>query len=152
MSDLDPIISTAKAATKSIKSAIESGKELSSAVDDIQRLGVAELQAKQAFKQRQRVVTGDTTIMTAFAEWRRLKQIKEAENELKDSLIERYGKEVAEKEWVEILAIKERQIKEVKEGKDEFGRDLAKLRLLKVWCFTIAFFMVTVYYIAKGHL
>jgi len=152
MSDLDPIISTAKAATKSIKSAIESGKELSSAVDDIQRLGVAELQAKQAFKQRQRVVTGDTTIMTAFAEWRRLKQIKEAENELKDSLIERYGKEVAEKEWVEILAIKERQMKEVKEGKDEFGRDLAKLRLLKVWCFTIAFFMVTVYYIAKGHL
>jgi len=152
MSDLDPIIGTAKAATQSIKSAIQSGKELSSAVDDIQKLGVAELQAKQAFKQRQRVVQGDTTIMTAFAEWRRLKQIKEAENELKDSLIERYGKEVAEKEWVEIQAIKERQMKEVKEGKDEFGRDLAKLRALKFWCFTIAFFMVTVYYIAKGHL
>jgi hypothetical protein len=43
-------------------------------------------------------------------------------------------------------------MKEVKEGKDEFGRDLAKLRALKFWCFTIAFFMVTVYYIAKGHL
>jgi Fe2+ transport system protein B len=152
LSDIDPILTAAKGAAQGIKSAIQSGKELSSAVDDIQKLGVAELQAKQAFKQRQRVVTGDTTIMTAFAEWRRLKQIKEAENELKDSLIERYGKEVAEKEWVEIQAIKERQLKEVKEGKDEFGRDLAKLRLLKVWCFTIAFFMVTIYYIAKGHL
>jgi hypothetical protein len=90
--------------------------------------------------------------MTAFAEWRRLKQIKEAENELKDQLIERYGKFEAEKEWAEIQAIKERQIKEVKEGKDEFGRDLTKLRALKFWCFTIAFFIVTVYYIAKGHL
>ena len=152
MSDLDPIIGTAKAATQSIKSAIQSGKELSSAVDDIQRLGVAELQAKQAFKQKQRVVTGDTTIMTAFAEWRRLKQIKEAENELKDQLIERYGKFEAEKEWAEIQAIKERQMKEVKEGKDEFGRDLAKLRTLKFWCFTVAFFVVSVYYIMKGHL
>jgi hypothetical protein len=114
LSDIDPILTAAKGAAQGIKSAIQSGKELSSAVDDIQRLGVAELQAKQAFKQRQRVVTGDTTIMTAFAEWR--------------------------------------QLKEAKEGKDEFGRDLAKLRALKFWCFTIAFFMVTVYYIAKGHL
>lgn len=152
MSDIDPILTAAKGAAQGIKSAIQSGKELSSAVDDIQRLGVAELQAKQAYKKKQRFVTGDTTIMTAFAEWRRLKQIKEAENELKDSLIERYGKFEAEKEWVEILAIKERQMKEVKDGKDEFGRDLAKLRLLKVWCFTISFFLVTIYYIAKGHL
>ncbi len=152
MSDIDPILTAAKGAAQGIKSAIQSGKELSSAVDDIQRLGVAELQAKQAFKQKQRIVTGDTTIMTAFAEWRRLKQILEAEQELKNSLIERYGKEVAEKEWIEILAIKERQIKEVKDGRDEFGRDLTKLRLLKIWCFTISFFLVTSYYIAKGHL
>lgn len=152
MSDIDPILTAAKGAAQGIKSAIQSGKELSSAVDDIQRLGVAELQAKQAFKQKQRIVTGDTTIMTAFAEWRRLKQILEAEQELKNSLIERYGKEVAEKEWIEILAIKERQIKEVKDGRDEFGRDLTKLRLLKIWCFTISFFLVTIYYIAKGHL
>lgn len=152
MADLDPIITAAKSATQGIKSVIQSGKELSSAVDDIQRLGVAELQARQAYKKKQLVVKGDTTIMTAFAEWRRLKQIKEAEQELKDQLIERYGKEEAEKEWLEIQAIKERQMKEVKDGKDELGRDLAKLRTLKVWCFTLAFFLVTIYYIAKGHL
>ncbi len=135
MNELDPILTAAKSATQGIKSAIQSGKELSSAVDDIQKLGIAELQARQAYKKKQLVVKGDTTIMTAFAEWRRLKQIKEAE-----------------KEWLEIQKIKDRQLKEVKEGKDELGRDLAKLRTLKIWCFTLSFFLVTIYYISKGHL
>ena len=58
MSDIDPILTAAKGATQGIKSAIQSGKELSSAVDDIQRLGVAELQAKQAFKQRPPLPSG----------------------------------------------------------------------------------------------
>lgn len=152
MSDIDPILTAAKGATQGIKSAIQSGKELSSAIDDIQRLGVAEIQARQAYKKKQLVVKGDTTIMTAFAEWRRLKQILEAENELKNQLIERYGKEVAEKEWLEIQKIKERQVKEIKEGKDELGRDLAKLRALKFWCFFASFVLVSFYYIFKGHL
>ena len=41
MSDIDPILTAAKGATQGIKSAIQSGKELSAAIDDIQRLGVA---------------------------------------------------------------------------------------------------------------
>jgi len=148
----DAIVGSAKAATASIRSALSAGKEIDSVVTDIQKLGVAELQAKQAFKKKQRVVTGDTTIMTAFAEWRRLKQIKEAEEELKDQLVERYGKEAAEREWAEIQKIKDRQMKEVKDGKDELGRDLQKLRELKIMCFLASFFVVTIYYIFKGHL
>lgn len=148
----DAIVGSAKAATTSIRSALAAGKELEAVVGDIQKLGIAEVQAKQAFKRKQRVVHGDTTIMTAFAEWRRLKQIKEAEQELKDQLVERYGKEIAEKEWAEIQKIKERQAREIKDGKDELGRDLKKLRNLKISCFGLSFLLVTVYYIAKGHL
>jgi len=149
MSDL---VASAKSATQGIKSAIAAGKEIESVVQDIQKLGVAELQAKQQFQKKQRVVKGDTTILTAFAEWRRLKEVKEAEEDLYKQLVERYGKEKAEFEWKEIQSIKERQIKELKDGRDEMGRDLKKLRELKVMCFVASLIIVTTYYIFKGHL
>ena len=149
MSDL---VASAKSATQGIKSALAAGKEIESVVQDIQKLGVAELQAKQEFQKKQRVVKGDTTILTAFAEWRRLKEVKEAEEDLFQQLVQRYGKEKAEFEWKEIQSIKERQMKEVKEGRDEMGRDLKKLRELKVMCFIASLIIVTTYYIFKGHL
>jgi len=43
-------------------------------------------------------------------------------------------------------------MKEVKEGRDEMGRDLKKLRELKVMCFIASLIIVTTYYIFKGHL
>jgi hypothetical protein len=149
MSDL---VASAKSAAQGIKSAIAAGKEIESVVQDIQKLGVAELQAKQQFQKKQRVVKGDTTILTAFAEWRRLKEVKEAEDDLFQQLVQRYGKEKAEFEWKDIQSIKERQMKEVKEGRDEMGRDLKKLRELKVMCFVASLIIVTTYYIFKGHL
>ncbi len=79
MSDLDPIISTAKAATQSIKSAIESGREVSSAVESIQNFGMAEVKARHAFKAVRSRQEGEITIMTAMAEWRRLDQIRRME-------------------------------------------------------------------------
>lgn len=148
----DGLVAAAKSAAAGIRSAISAGKELDAAVSDIQKLGMAEVQARQAYRKKQMVVKGDTTIMTAFAEWRRLKQIKEAEQELKDQLIERYGKEAAEREWAEIQKIKERQMKEAKDGKDEYGRDVRKLRNLKITCFVLSFILVSTYYIFKGHL
>lgn len=149
MSDL---VSSAKSAAQGIKSALAAGKEIESVVSDIQKLGVAELQAKQQFQRKQRIVKGDTTILTAFAEWRRLKEVKEAEEDLFQQLVQRYGKEKAEIEWKEIQAIKERQIKEVQAGRDEYGRDIKKLRDLKITCFVLSFILVSTYYIFKGHL
>jgi hypothetical protein len=151
-SSMDDLVTSAKGAAQSIKSAIAAGKEIESVVTDIQKLGVAELQAKQQFQKKQRVVRGDTTILTAFAEWRRLKEIKEAEDDLYQQLVERYGKEKADYEWKDIQSIKERQIKEVKDGRDEMGRDLKKLRELKITCFIASLIIVTTYYIFKGHL
>lgn len=149
MSDL---VASAKSAAQGIKSALAAGKEIESVVSDIQKLGVAELQAKQQFQRKQRIVKGDTTILTAFAEWRRLKEVKEAEEDLFRQLVQRYGKEKAEMEWKEIQAIKERQMKEAKEGRDEYGRDIKKLRDLKIVCFLLSLFLVSTYYIFKGHL
>ena len=149
---MDDLVNSAKGATQSIKSALAAGKEIESVVNDIQKLGVAELKAKQDFQKKQRVVKGDTTILTAFAEWRRLKEIKEAEQDLLNQLVERYGKDKAEHEWRDIQAIKERQIKELKDGRDELGRDLKKLRELKIMCFLASTIIVTIYYIFKGHL
>jgi len=149
MSDL---VTSAKTAAQGIKSALAAGKEIESVVSDIQKLGVAELQAKQQFQRKQRIVKGDTTILTAFAEWRRLKEVKEAEEDLFQQLVQRYGKEKAEIEWKEIQAIKERQIKEVQAGRDEYGRDIKKLRDLKITCFVLSFILVSTYYIFKGHL
>ena len=149
MSDL---VASAKSAAQGIKSALAAGKEIESVVSDIQKLGVAELQAKQQFQRKQRIVKGDTTILTAFAEWRRLKEVKEAEEDLFQQLVQRYGKEKAEIEWKEIQAIKERQIKEVQAGRDEYGRDIKKLRDLKITCFVLSFILVSTYYIFKGHL
>lgn len=151
-SSMDQLVTSAKGAAQSIKSAIAAGKEIESVVTDIQKLGVAEIQAKQQFQKKQRVVKGDTTILTAFAEWRRLKEIKEAEDDLYQQLVERYGKEKADYEWKDIQSIKERQIKEVKDGRDEMGRDLKKLRELKIMCFIASLIIVTTYYIFKGHL
>jgi hypothetical protein len=151
-SSMDELVTSAKGAAQSIKSAIAAGKEIESVVTDIQKLGVAEIQAKQQFQKKQRVVKGDTTILTAFAEWRRLKEIKEAEDDLYQQLVERYGKEKADYEWKDIQSIKERQIKEVKDGRDEMGRDLKKLRELKIMCFIASLIIVTTYYIFKGHL
>lgn len=76
----------------------------------------------------------------------------EAEDDLYQQLVERYGKEKADYEWKDIQAIKERQMKEVKEGRDELGRDLKKLRELKIMCFIASLIIVTTYYIFKGHL
>ncbi len=60
MSDL---VASAKSAAQGIKSAIAAGKEIESVVQDIQKLGVAELQAKQEFQKKQRVVKGDTSCL-----------------------------------------------------------------------------------------
>lgn len=149
MSDL---VTSAKTAAQGIKSALAAGKEIESVINDIQQLGVAEVKARQQFNKKQRVVKGDTTILTAFAEWRRLKEIKEAEEDLRQQLIQRYGKDKAEVEWKEIQSIKERQVQEAKTGRDEFGRDLKKLQELKIACFLLSFLIVTGYYIYKGHL
>ena len=152
MSDLDPIVSTAKAATKSIKSAIESGKEISSAVESIQNFGMAEVKARHAFKTVRSKQDGEITIMTAMSEWRRLDQIRRMELEVRDFLVQQFGEFKGLEEFEKVKKIKEDMMARHAKSKDALGRDVKKLRDLQIMCVTIAFLLVTIYYIAKGHL
>jgi len=152
VSDLDPIIGTAKAATKSIKSAIESGKEISSAVESIQNFGMAEVKARHAFKTVRSKQDGEITIMTAMSEWRRLDQIRRMELEVRDFLVQQFGEFKGLEEFEKVKKIKEDMMTRHAKSKDALGRDVKKLRDLQIMCVTIAFLLVTIYYIAKGHL
>jgi hypothetical protein len=152
VSDLDPIISTAKAATKSIKSAIESGREISSAVESIQNFGMAEVKARHAFKTVRSKQDGEITIMTAMSEWRRLDQIRRMELEVRDFLVQQFGEFKGLEEFEKVKKIKEDMMARHSKSKDALGRDVKKLRDLQIMCVTIAFLLVTIYYIAKGHL
>ena len=152
MSDLDPIVSTAKAATKSIKSAIESGREISSAVESIQNFGMAEVKARHAFKTVRSKQDGEITIMTAMSEWRRLDQIRRMELEVRDFLVQQFGEFKGLEEFEKVKKIKEDMMARHAKSKDALGRDVKKLRDLQIMCVTIAFLLVTIYYIAKGHL
>ena len=152
MSDLDPIISTAKTATKSIKSAIESGREISSAVESIQNFGMAEVKARHAFKTVRSKQDGEITIMTAMSEWRRLDQIRRMELEVRDFIVQQFGEFKGLEEFEKVKKIKEDMMARHAKSKDALGRDVKKLRDLQIMCVTIAFLLVTIYYIAKGHL
>jgi hypothetical protein len=152
VSDLDPIISTAKTATKSIKSAIESGREISSAVESIQNFGMAEVKARHAFKTVRSKQDGEITIMTAMSEWRRLDQIRRMELEVRDFLIQQFGEFKGLEEFEKVKKIKEDMMVRHAKSKDALGRDVKKLRDLQIMCVTIAFLLVTIYYIANGHL
>ncbi len=152
MSDLDPIIGTAKAATQSIKSAIQSGKEISSAVESIQNFGMAEVKARHAFKTVRSKQDGEITIMTAMSEWRRLDQIRRMELEVRDFLVQQFGEFKGLEEFEKVKKIKEDMMTRHSKSKDALGRDVKKLRELQIICVMMAFMVVTIYYIAKGHL
>jgi hypothetical protein len=152
VSDLDPIIGTAKAATQSIKSAIQSGKEISSAVESIQNFGMAEVKARHAFKTVRSKQDGEITIMTAMSEWRRLDQIRRMELEVRDFLVQQFGEFKGLEEFEKVKKIKEDMMTRHSKSKDALGRDVKKLRELQIICVMMAFMVVTIYYIAKGHL
>ena len=90
--------------------------------------------------------------MTAMAEWRRLDQIRRMELEVKDFLIQQFGHFKGEEEFEKVKKIKEDMIARHAKSKDALGRDVEKLRELQIICVMLAFLVVTIYYIMKGHL
>lgn len=138
----DPVISAARGAVAGIREALEVGKEVEALAEDIGKLGVAEVQARAAYRRKKQVVKGDATIVQAINEWRRVKQIEDLEKDLKVDITAKFGAA----EWDKVIAIKDRMVKEHKSNVDEYGRDLAKLRTLKWWCFVAAFFLTFALY------
>jgi len=133
---MSEVLGAARAAVSGIREALDAAKEVDTLAKDISALGDAELQARAQYRKKQKYITGDTTILSAVDEWRRLNEVKQLEQQLKEDVVKKHGI----KAWNEILAIKERHIKERQELTDEFGRDLKKMRALKWWCFWAAAF------------
>jgi predicted RNA-binding protein with RPS1 domain len=144
----EPVTQVAKAAVAGIKEALAVGKELESVTKDIQELGKADVQARAAFRKKQLNRPRDTSVFSAVEEWRGVYEIKKIEEELKKDIIEKYGPAA----WAEVETIKQRILADNKSLTDEFGRDLKKLNELKIYCFLASIFIVTTYYIFKGHL
>ena len=144
----EPVTQVAKAAVAGIKEALAVGKELESVTKDIQDLGKADVQARAAFRKKQLNRPKDTSVFSAVEEWRGLYEIKQIEEELKRDIIDKHGPAA----WTEVEAIKQRILADNKNLTDEFGRDLKKLNELKIYCFLASLFIVTTYYIFKGHL
>jgi bisphosphoglycerate-dependent phosphoglycerate mutase len=129
-----PIALNAQLAIKGIREGLEAGKEVEALVKDIDNFATSEAQARAAMRRKSQVVMGDTTILNAVDEWRRLKKIYDMETELKNDVIKKYGKA----EWDKVIAIKERMLKEQRDNYNEFGEDVKALRRLMFWCFVAA--------------
>jgi len=128
------IASGAQLAVKGIREGLAAGKEVEALVHDIDAFATSEAQARAAMRRKAQVVKGDTTIVNAVDEWRRLKQIHDLEMQLKADVVKKHG----QAEWDKIVAIKERMLKENKDNFDDFGRDIKALRRLMWWCFLVA--------------
>jgi hypothetical protein len=113
---------------------------------------MAEVKARHAFKTVRSSQEGEITIMTAMSEWRRLDQIRRMELEVRDFLIKQFGEDKGLEEFEKIKKIKEDMISRHSKNKDEMGRDIKKMRELQIMCIVLASMIVTIYYIAKGHL
>jgi hypothetical protein len=128
------ITAGARLAVKGIREGLEAGKEVEALVKDIDNFATSEAQARAAMRRKAQVVQGDTTIVNAVDEWRRLKQVHDLETQLKADVVKKYGLA----EWNKIVVIKERMQKEHKQNFDDFGRDVKALRRLMWWCWFAA--------------
>jgi len=128
------ITAGARLAVKGIREGLEAGKEVEALVKDIDNFATSEAQARAAMRRKAQVVQGDTTIVNAVDEWRRLKQVHDLEAQLKVDVVKKYGLA----EWNKIVVIKERMQKEHRQNFDDFGRDVKALRRLMWWCWFAA--------------
>ncbi len=119
----EPVTQVAKTAVAGIREALAVGKELESVTKDIQELGKADLQARAAYRRKQKQRPKDTAVFSAVEEWRGVYEIKKIEDELKQDIIAKHGQAA----WDEIIVIKDRILRDNKDLTDEYGRDLRKL-------------------------
>ena len=131
-----------KALTGSMDSARESAKSLTKQVEAIQKdgLDVAQKLAQDRLRaKREAEVKKQLAIHKALAEYRHRKLISQEEYKLKvDFLRQVKSASIGEKEWAEILKIKnELEALEQKE-KAQFDGDLKNIRRVQLMCFIVA--------------
>lgn len=131
-----------KALTGSLDSARESAKSLTKQVEAIQKdgLDVAQQKAQDRLRvKREAEVKKRLAIHKALAEYRQRKLISQEEYNLKVDFLRQFkNTTTGEKEWAEILKIKNELEKLEKEEKAQFDGDLKNIRKAQFMCFLVA--------------
>jgi hypothetical protein len=131
-----------KTLTGSLDSARESAKSLTKQVELIQKdgLDVAQQKAQERLREkREAEVKKRLAIHKALAEYRQRKLISQEEYNLKVEFLRQFkNTAMGEKEWAEILKIKNELEKLEKEEKAQFDGDLKNIRRAQLMCFLVA--------------
>ena len=131
-----------KALTGSLDSARESAKSLTKQVEAIQNDGleVAKQKANDRLRaKREAEVKKQLAIHKALAEYRHRKLISAEEYKLKTDFLRQFrNATIGEKEWAEILKIKNELEAMEKKEKAEFDGDLKNIRRVQLMCFLVA--------------
>jgi len=131
-----------KTLTGSLDSARESAKSLTKSVENIQKDGLEVAQRKaqeRLLAKREAEVKKRLAIHKALAEYRQRKLISEEEYKLKVDFLRQFkNSATAEKEWAEILKIKNELEKLEKQEKAQFDGDLKNIRRAQFMCFLVA--------------
>lgn len=131
-----------KTLTGSLDSARESAKSLTKSVELIQNdsLEVAQRKAQERIRtRREQENKKRLAIHKALAEYRHRKLISEEEYKLKVDFLRQFkNTSVGEKEWSEILKIKDELEKLEKKEKAQFDGDLKAIRWAQFMCFLVA--------------
>lgn len=138
----EAITQAAREAVKGVRDGLEAGKEVEHLISDIVKFADSEAVARARFRKKAQVVNADHTTFTAVAEWRKLKELKDLEDELRMEIVSKHGKQA----WDEILKIKERHLKEQADNKNKFGEDIRNLRMLMLGCACAALIVTILFY------
>lgn len=131
-----------KALTGSLDSARDSAKSLTKQVEAIQNDGleVAQQKAQERLRaKREAEVKKRLAIHKALAEYKNRKLISQEEYSLKVQFLRQFkNTAMGEKEWAEILKIKNELEKLEKEEQKQFDGDLKNIRRAQFMCFLVA--------------
>lgn len=131
-----------KTLTESLNSAREGAKSLTQQVELIQNDGLEVAQRKAAERLREKReadVKKRLAIHKALAEYRQRKMISEEEYRLKTDFLRQFkNATMGEKEWAEILKIKNELENLEKKEQEQFDGDLKNIRRVQLMCFIVA--------------
>ena len=131
---MNPFVDEIKGTINGVSEVISLADDLDGVAKQLQDLGKKELQAKAAWRRKQAYVSGDYGYVDAVAEWRRVKEAREAREMIQQEIIRKYGEEA----WAEVLVIEERQKRDAEKMFTEDGHDRQAMFKLKMWCFGLA--------------
>jgi hypothetical protein len=142
MSDPLGLTDGVKNLSSGLNSARESANTLTKQIEAIQKDGfdVAKEKAQERLRaKKQEELKKRLAIHKALAEYRKQKLISEEEYKLKIEFLRSFKNvSMGEKEWAEILKIKNQLEKLEKEEKKQFDGDLKNIRRAQFMCFLVA--------------